>query len=296
MPTSIVEADSYIVLPTQLSDVDAVRICGTRAFGAASFQGYIFPASRAHLTPPEEKWAWRNGRLRKMLQAGDLLHFKCVPESDHSKVVGYAAWHRPGHFSPGRSLADVWGMKAKKDGEGEERKLKPESDLTAQAGPEGAKPPGLANGDAEGEKEEADDYPACMDVEAQRDCMGIMDRERKKSWGDDANYWCTSRQPSPLFARAFTDHTYLDLAGLAIDPDYQGRGLARKMVDMGLAWADADGVPAYLEATPEGAKIYPKFGFKKVGEYGFFDGAHVCEFHIRQPGASQPTAAGVAKA
>lgn len=80
---------------------------------------------------------------------------------------------------------------------------------------------------------------------------------------------------------------YLDLGSLAVDPDYQGLGLARKLVDMGLAWADADGVPTYLEATPEGAKIYPRFGFEKVGEYPFFGGENICEFHVRQPGASK---------
>lgn len=78
-----------------------------------------------------------------------------------------------------------------------------------------------------------------------------------------------------------------DLGALAVDPDYQGLGLARKLVDMGLTWADRDGVPTYLESTPEGAKIYPRFGFKTVGEYPFFDGGHVCEFQIRQPGASK---------
>ena len=45
-------------------------------------------------------------------------------------------------------------------------------------------------------------------------------------------------------------------------------------------------MPTYLEATPEGAKIYPRFGFEKVGEYSFFDGEQVCELQIRQPGAS----------
>ena len=31
--------------------------------------------------------------------------------------------------------------------------------------------------------------------------------------------------------------------------------------------ADETGIPIYLEATPEGARAYPKFGFKKCGEF-----------------------------
>lgn len=65
------------------------------------------------------------------------------------------------------------------------------------------------------------------------------------------------------------------------------------LVGMGLEWADADGVPTYLEATPEAAGMYRRFGFEKVGEYGFFDGANTCEFQIRQPrpGAAASTGA-----
>jgi len=46
-------------------------------------------------------------------------------------------------------------------------------------------------------------------------------------------------------------------------------------------------VQTYLESTPEAAQIYPRFGFEKVGEYGFFEGKLVCEFQIRQPGGGK---------
>lgn len=62
---------------------------------------------------------------------------------------------------------------------------------------------------------------------------------------------------------------------------------------MGLEWADEDGIPAYTEATPDGAKVYPALGFQKVGEYGFFDGEYISEFYIRQPGASTPIKSGI---
>lgn len=67
------------------------------------------------------------------------------------------------------------------------------------------------------------------------------------------------------------------------------------LVGMGLEWADADGVPTYLEATPEAADMYPRFGFEKVGEYGFFDGAYICSFQIRQPRLGSAASAGAEK-
>lgn len=49
----------------------------------------------------------------------------------------------------------------------------------------------------------------------------------------------------------------------------------------GLERADRDGIPTYLEATPEGALIYPKFGFEKISELELFGGRAVMEMHIR---------------
>ena len=180
------DSQKFKVIPTQLSDAEAIWACGDRAFGPASFRAYIFPPRLAHLTSPEELKNWRCERLRKLLRAGDMLHFKCVPEGDEGRVVGYAGWYRPGHFSGGKGLVEDWETEGKGKG-----KVKPESDLSAQGG----KPPGVEEGEGEGGKQgegEGEKYPACMDVELQKECMEVMDRERKKIWGEDANYWCTS--------------------------------------------------------------------------------------------------------
>ena len=48
--------------------------------------------------------------------------------------------------------------------------------------------------------------------------------------------------------------------------------------------ADADGVPVYLESTPEGALLYPRIGFRKVGEHSFFGGEFTMEYFIRPVG------------
>lgn len=49
----------------------------------------------------------------------------------------------------------------------------------------------------------------------------------------------------------------------------------------GLERADREGLPVYLEATPAGALVYPKFGFRRVRELVMFEGEYVMEFFIR---------------
>ena len=51
------------------------------------------------------------------------------------------------------------------------------------------------------------------------------------------------------------------------------------MMREGLDRADKDGLPVYLEATPEGSLMYPKFGFQLIDSHSF--GRHVMEFYIR---------------
>ena len=76
-------------------------------------------------------------------------------------------------------------------------------------------------------------------------------------------------------------YSEIDLASLAVDPDYQRKGLASMLMNEGLAQADEEGLPTYLESTPEGALLYPKFGFETVKEHAFFDGKFVANFFIR---------------
>lgn len=57
-------------------------------------------------------------------------------------------------------------------------------------------------------------------------------------------------------------HWYLELVGTR--PEWQGKGAAGMLLRWGLERADADGVEAYLEASPKGRPIYEKFGFSEV--------------------------------
>ncbi|KAH8815539.1 acyl-CoA N-acyltransferase [Xylogone sp. PMI_703] len=52
---------------------------------------------------------------------------------------------------------------------------------------------------------------------------------------------------------------YLDM--LCTHPDYRRRGAGSMLVQWGCEEADRKGIPAYIDASKDGAKLYKKFGF-----------------------------------
>lgn len=56
------------------------------------------------------------------------------------------------------------------------------------------------------------------------------------------------------------------LAVLAVHPDHQRKGIGRKLIQWGLDEADRLGLIAYLEASPDGLRLYEQTGFEKVKE------------------------------
>lgn len=58
---------------------------------------------------------------------------------------------------------------------------------------------------------------------------------------------------------------YLPFIG--VDPGHQSRGHGSALLEVGLARADRDGLPAYLESTtPRNRSLYERHGFEVVGE------------------------------
>ncbi|WPG98356.1 acyl-CoA N-acyltransferase [Acrodontium crateriforme] len=63
-------------------------------------------------------------------------------------------------------------------------------------------------------------------------------------------------------------HWYLEI--VATHPKFQGQGAGSLMLRYGTERADAAGVEAYLEASPEAVPLYEKFGFREVGRTDTF--------------------------
>ncbi|KAK6379967.1 uncharacterized protein PV06_00158 [Exophiala oligosperma] len=66
------------------------------------------------------------------------------------------------------------------------------------------------------------------------------------------------------------EYWYLGL--LCCSPSHQGRGAGRMLLEYGLGLVDKEGKEAYVEASPPGAPVYKKFGFKEVDKVVMFDG------------------------
>ena len=54
-----------------------------------------------------------------------------------------------------------------------------------------------------------------------------------------------------------------------MDPEYQGQGIAKMLLDWGVEQADKDGSGIYLEGTKMGMGLYERAGFREKGEVRF---------------------------
>lgn len=52
---------------------------------------------------------------------------------------------------------------------------------------------------------------------------------------------------------------------IATAPEFQGQGAGSALIRWGLARADAEGLDAYLESSPDALSLYRKHGFEEVG-------------------------------
>ncbi|KAF7551497.1 hypothetical protein G7Z17_g4993 [Cylindrodendrum hubeiense] len=62
-------------------------------------------------------------------------------------------------------------------------------------------------------------------------------------------------------------HWYLELIG--VRKEWMGKGAASPLMRWGVERADEDGLPCFLEATPNGRGMYEKYGFRVVGQQEF---------------------------
>lgn len=62
-------------------------------------------------------------------------------------------------------------------------------------------------------------------------------------------------------------HWYLSLIG--VRKEWMGKGAASPLMRWGVERADEDGLPCFLEATPNAKGMYEKYGFRVVGEQEF---------------------------
>lgn len=69
------------------------------------------------------------------------------------------------------------------------------------------------------------------------------------------------------FSASHPDFVHWYLSDIVVSPLAQGQGVGGKLLTYRLDLVDAEGLPAYLEATTEGSRrLYARYGFEDVGQ------------------------------
>ncbi|KAL2269272.1 hypothetical protein VTJ83DRAFT_1456 [Remersonia thermophila] len=109
-------------------------------------------------------------------------------------------------------------------------------------------PPSLGvQGSAQAEADQ-DKIPGCLDQDALREMMRVIDEETKRALGPDGH--------SKMW--------YLMM--IAVDPKHHRRGIGKMLVQYGIDQAVKDGVDIYLIASPDGRFLYKSLGFEEMRE------------------------------
>lgn len=118
--------------------------------------------------------------------------------------------------------------------------------------------------------------------------LELDEAQRQRAWEphralrDDATEARFALVGQPM-AEHVPDQPHWYLGVLAVHPDHHRRGVGSALMAPGLARADRDGVPAFLEtATSDNVRLYQRHGFAVTGELALPGGPDVW-FMTRAP-------------
>ncbi|KAL1613142.1 hypothetical protein SLS60_001374 [Paraconiothyrium brasiliense] len=105
-----------------------------------------------------------------------------------------------------------------------------------------------------------------------KEMMGWSDADIEEMWrGIDLEAW--EKQiggNDKIRADVLGDEPHWFLAPLMTLPEFQGRGIATKLMKWAIEQADQKGgQPMYLESAPTARNVYMRFGFEPIGEANF---------------------------
>jgi ribosomal protein S18 acetylase RimI-like enzyme len=77
-----------------------------------------------------------------------------------------------------------------------------------------------------------------------------------------------------------------DVPSMAVDPEFQGHGIASRLLQKLCELADQAGQDVYLEGTTAALRLYKKAGFEVLEEVEMLEGVYRLALMLRKP---QPT-------
>ena len=107
--------------------------------------------------------------------------------------------------------------------------------------------------------------PKFLNSHVDNELMEKMNATRERCLGDRKDVWYVQ--------------------SMLVRPDYQGRGIATRLLNHAMQGADRAGQDVYLEGTVAGQPLYLRCGFEPLEDISMMNGAYVIKSMIRHPQA-----------
>ena len=86
----------------------------------------------------------------------------------------------------------------------------------------------------------------------------------------------SKQNPAEKALKGYEGHLWLNFIGT--HPQYQRRGVGRRLISWGVNRANTEGIPIALIASPHGVRLYESVGFQDVGLCVLdFDGTRIAD-------------------
>lgn len=231
------------IVPATVDDAPELTRVGMLGFQDDLLNRTILPLHEATPAQLSEHLQWRVARARDRMTGPGKFYVKAV-DSETGAIVGSCGIQSP--------------------------------EVVAKNARDGIEVSGseVADGD---EKPKKLELPSIVKVELQERLDGVMKEAQREILGQREDVWSRFSSVIVFFAHEVreTKIHLIEIPTMVVHPDYQRRGIAKRLLLAVCAHADKAGQDVYLEASPAGKKLYLSNGFeeKRADDLGKLVGA-----------------------